>query len=405
MTINRTDGKGRKRENIVGIRAVFVDLDGAPLAPVIQWALPQNIVVESSPGRYHAYWLVDGTVALTEFTGLQKKLAKLFGGDPKVHDLPRVLRLPGFSHRKGEPFRTCVVAYDATLPRYSASELRDALANVSVIKTMRSTPSETPAIKPDQPTRSDTPAIEPDQPGYIQAAIDYLKNDADPAVAYQQGNNSTYAIVTHVRGHFGLSEEKCFELMYNYFNPRCKPEWSADELQALVHNGYSYAQTTQGAESAEAEFGADPLPPSEAKTEETEETERKKPKVFIKAGNLPKITRKVKRILMADACHGDCPDSDKMFRRGTGLVHLNRNRLDPGETVDKNYHVEDDLVVRTAEPDWLGDRAERCISFFPVNGSANGCLATLPTSSCVGSSPSSRHGTSRRCLGQWRRQP
>ena len=26
-TINRTDGKGRKRENIVGIRAVFVDLD------------------------------------------------------------------------------------------------------------------------------------------------------------------------------------------------------------------------------------------------------------------------------------------------------------------------------------------------------------------------------------------
>ena len=78
-TINRTDGKGRERDNIVGIRAVFVDLDGVPLAPVMQWALAPHIVVESSPGRYHAYWLVDDTVAVTEFTGLQKRLAKLFG--------------------------------------------------------------------------------------------------------------------------------------------------------------------------------------------------------------------------------------------------------------------------------------------------------------------------------------
>ena len=119
-TINRTDGKGRKRENIVGIRAVFVDLDGAPLAPVIQWTLPPNIVVESSPDRYHAYWLVDHAVTLTEFTGLQKKLAKLFGGDPKVHDLPRVLRLPGFIHRKGKPFRTRIVLHNSTQRHYSA---------------------------------------------------------------------------------------------------------------------------------------------------------------------------------------------------------------------------------------------------------------------------------------------
>ena len=136
-TINRTDGKGRKRENIVGIRAVFVDLDGAPLAPVIQWALPPNIVVESSPDRYHAYWLVDHAVTLTEFTGLQKKLAKLFGGDPKVHDLPRVLRLPGFIHRKNKPFRTRIVLHNATQRHYSALELSTALSDVGVVETER----------------------------------------------------------------------------------------------------------------------------------------------------------------------------------------------------------------------------------------------------------------------------
>ena len=348
-TINRTDGKGRKCDNVVGIRAVFVDLDGAPLAPIMQWALSPHIVVESSPGRFHAYWLVDETVALTEFTALQKRLATMFGGDPKVHDLARVLRLPGFIHRKGDPFRTRVVHYNA-LPRYSASELITALADVSVTDVER-------------PTRSETPAIEPDQPGNIQAAIDYLKNDADPAVAHQQGNNGTYAIVTYVRGHFGLSEEKCFELMRDHYNPRCKPEWSANELQTLVHNGYAYAQTTQGAESAQAEFGAAPLPPDEAKTKETGS---KKPQVLIEAGQLPRIARKVKRILMDDAKRIDCAASDQIFRRGTDLVHLNRNRLDPGETVDKYYHVEDDLVVRVADPDWFGDRAERCIFFFRI---------------------------------------
>ena len=74
----------------------FVDLDGAPLEPVMSWTLPPHIVVESSPARYHAYWLVDSAVALTDFSGLQKRLAKLLGGDSAVHDLPRVLRLPGW---------------------------------------------------------------------------------------------------------------------------------------------------------------------------------------------------------------------------------------------------------------------------------------------------------------------
>ena len=34
---------------------------------------------------------------------LQKVLAEHYGTDPSVHDLPRVMRLPGFYHRKAEP--------------------------------------------------------------------------------------------------------------------------------------------------------------------------------------------------------------------------------------------------------------------------------------------------------------
>ena len=106
VTINETDGKGRKKENIVRVRATFADLDGAPLAPVL--ADHPDIVNESSPGRFHVFWL--GEVPLADFTAEQKRLAKRYGGDPAVSDLPRVLRLPGFTHQKGKPFVSRIVS-------------------------------------------------------------------------------------------------------------------------------------------------------------------------------------------------------------------------------------------------------------------------------------------------------
>jgi hypothetical protein len=105
ITVNATDGKGRETDNIVRVRALYNDLDGAPLEPVMQSKPTPHIVVESSPGRFHPYWLV-GDVKLEEFTGLQKALIERFGGDKSVHDLPRVMRLPGFIHRKGKAFMT-----------------------------------------------------------------------------------------------------------------------------------------------------------------------------------------------------------------------------------------------------------------------------------------------------------
>jgi hypothetical protein len=101
VTIAATDGKGRQAHNIARVRAVFVDLDGAPLAPVLAAGLEPHIVVESSPGKWHCYWCTDDC-PLDQFERVQRALARRFGGDPSVHDLPRVMRLPGFRHFKGE---------------------------------------------------------------------------------------------------------------------------------------------------------------------------------------------------------------------------------------------------------------------------------------------------------------
>lgn len=114
-TVNATDGKGRKKENIVRVRAVFVDLDGSPLDTVKKGPLPPHIVVESSPGRYHAYWIIVD-MPLKLFEKVQRLLAERFGGDPAVCDLPRLMRLPGFLHMKREPFRSHIIESCDTKP-------------------------------------------------------------------------------------------------------------------------------------------------------------------------------------------------------------------------------------------------------------------------------------------------
>lgn len=120
LTVSATDGRGFKDANIVRVRAVFADLDGTSPEPVRACALEPHIIVESSPGRFHAYWLCD--LPLDQFTSVQRAIAARFGGDPGVADLPRVMRLPGFIHQKGEPFRTRIIE-DTARPPYSAEEV------------------------------------------------------------------------------------------------------------------------------------------------------------------------------------------------------------------------------------------------------------------------------------------
>ena len=98
VTINETDGKGRGKRNIIRVRAQYIDLDGADLQPVRDWLEP-DIICETSPGRWHAYWLVQDT-PLEKFSAVQKYLIGAFDADKGVHDLPRVMRLPGFFHQK-----------------------------------------------------------------------------------------------------------------------------------------------------------------------------------------------------------------------------------------------------------------------------------------------------------------
>ena len=119
FTVNATDLKGRETKNITKVRAVFVDLDGAPLEPILSAPLSPHIIVESSPKRFHAYWIIED-LPLEQFSRVQKALIQRFDADRAVHDLPRVMRLPGFFHRKAEPILVRMIEHTTVLPYKSS---------------------------------------------------------------------------------------------------------------------------------------------------------------------------------------------------------------------------------------------------------------------------------------------
>ena len=127
VTVKKTDGEGRKEENITRVRALFVDLDGAPLEPVKAFPLKPTIIIETSPGRWHVYWLVSD-LELSEFGEFQRALIKKFSADPAVHDAPSVMCLPGFWHLKGEQVQVDI-SEDDTSYDYRRSNFDAALGH------------------------------------------------------------------------------------------------------------------------------------------------------------------------------------------------------------------------------------------------------------------------------------
>lgn len=139
VTINQTNLEGRTSRDIKAIRALFVDFDTPDdnrIEQLKNLAYPPTLIVESSPDKHHAYWVVndkDG-IALDEFKPMQQRLIQHLGSDPAVCDLPRVMRLPGFYHCKDEPFMTHIVHEGK---KYNSQELRDWVNSLPAVEFIK----------------------------------------------------------------------------------------------------------------------------------------------------------------------------------------------------------------------------------------------------------------------------
>jgi putative DNA primase/helicase len=134
VCINATDGKGRETKNITAVRAFAADLDGAPKENIYRFGLVPSITIESSPGKWHAWWVLESQTEcpLEQYTPTMERIARIIESDHKICDLPRVLRVPGFYHQKGEPFQTRIV--DESPRTYEFHEVLEELDSVENTK-------------------------------------------------------------------------------------------------------------------------------------------------------------------------------------------------------------------------------------------------------------------------------
>jgi len=115
---------GNEDKEISRINAQFVENDSLTVEEqyknLMAFPLEPSLIVKTKKSL-HAYWLIkDGDVA--RFRQVQGKLAEHFNGDKTIVNESRVLRLPGFEHRKGDPVKVSCIKYNPEL-RYTQDQL------------------------------------------------------------------------------------------------------------------------------------------------------------------------------------------------------------------------------------------------------------------------------------------
>jgi hypothetical protein len=117
-------GKKRTKDKYLKTRAVFLDDDGADkqgLTDPSTFPIPPSLTVNSSPGKWHYYWLTDCDDGEAH-EAVMRGIATTYNGDPSVTDRTRIMRLPGYIHRSTGH----MVTWKETGPTYSWSEILEA---------------------------------------------------------------------------------------------------------------------------------------------------------------------------------------------------------------------------------------------------------------------------------------
>jgi putative DNA primase/helicase len=123
VSVNAMKGALRRLEEVTYLRAVFAEMDQEALKP---WPIAPSIIVETSPGRHHMYWLLDRegeSLTRDEFNAVMQRLVEFYGGDKNARDLARTLRMPGSWNQKPgrDPWMARIVSAEGF--RYSRGEI------------------------------------------------------------------------------------------------------------------------------------------------------------------------------------------------------------------------------------------------------------------------------------------
>jgi putative DNA primase/helicase len=239
VTINATDGQGRRYANMLYPRAVFLDFDhNAPPALVFDTA---NALVRTARGWHAYYWLshVDTERPDWKLWEAAQAAAAAEHGCERIVDWTKAMRLPGLYHQKREPV---LVELELRHPtRLLLGEVIDRLG------LSRRVVDEQPA---QRPVRRSKPAWRDIS---VLTTSDRLEQyerwvDEQPPAIEGSGGHDQLVRVIKMGHNFGLDRDDGWSVIERY-NDRCEPPWRTRALRS------QYASAWRGRFDAES-FGS-----------------------------------------------------------------------------------------------------------------------------------------------------
>lgn len=247
IAVNATDGKGRKAGNMRHARAVFLDLDGAPLPPM--WPVEPHLVVNSSSvdgtDKFQCWWFIEPTDDWDLWQKMQKAIAMRFGGDLKCCVVTQVARLAGFYHQKrpDQPWRVRIIHDAGNVVRYRLGDLKEAFGfDLSAVNVPHA--GQRQAINRPSPAHGWDADID-------VVAARRLVADPDSWASTSDGGVSVYKMACRLRD-LGISETLAVEMMREAV-PRYPASWPDDHIERKTRHAFKYAQNDAGAGSIEAD--------------------------------------------------------------------------------------------------------------------------------------------------------
>ena len=107
------------------------DLLKDQLRRLSEFPLKPSIIIQTWKSL-HCYWLLEGG-DINRFRGIQKRLISLFHSDSTIQNESRVMRVPGFEHRKHDPVEVRLLRFEPDL-RFTQDQIETALDLAGVPK-------------------------------------------------------------------------------------------------------------------------------------------------------------------------------------------------------------------------------------------------------------------------------
>jgi predicted P-loop ATPase len=230
-TVADTDGGGRKEANITAVRACYVDVDdkhNVDFEAIGALLQPSMVVHGRGPGHIY-YRLVAGQL-LSLFRQTQKGLITGIGTDPVIHDLTRVMRVPGFNNHKHGGCVPVTIKYVHDL-KYTYEQIWEVFPPViEPLRTVRN---------PGKPRAGASSVYSPPEPkpGQVLKPLEMRREyfarylaASKPAIEGEGGDPHTWKMARVGTSDFLLTPEQALPA-FEAWNETCVPPWDGDELE------------------------------------------------------------------------------------------------------------------------------------------------------------------------------